>query len=87
MIETIIAIALVIAAIGVLYYFFKQATTLIINAVVGLILLFLINHFEVMSSFGGTDIPINWATVLICALGGVIGVVLLLLLNLAGITI
>ncbi|EJG07998.1 MAG: pro-sigmaK processing inhibitor BofA family protein [Methanofollis liminatans] len=87
MIETIIAIALVIVAVGVLYYFFKQATTLIINAVVGLILLFLINYFQVTGMIGGTEIPINWATVLICALGGVIGVVLLVLLNLAGITI
>ncbi|TAJ45780.1 pro-sigmaK processing inhibitor BofA family protein [Methanofollis fontis] len=87
MIETIITIAIVIAAIGVLYYFLKQATTLIINAVVGLVLLFLINHFGVMSAIGGTDLPISLSTVIICALGGVIGVVLLVLLDLAGIVL
>ncbi|MDK2974345.1 MAG: hypothetical protein PWP08_716 [Methanofollis sp.] len=87
MIETILSIVLVIVVIGVLYYIFKQATTLIINAVVGLILLFLINHFQVMELIGGTDLPITWANIIICALGGVIGIVLLILLNLAGITL
>jgi hypothetical protein len=87
MIETIITIAVVIAVAALLYYFVKEGTTLIINAVVGLICLYLINTFHLMGYIGGTDLAISWATVIICALGGVIGVVLLILLNLMGITV
>lgn len=87
MIETIITIAVVIAVAALLYYFVKEGMTLIINAVVGLICLYLINTFHLMGCIGGTDLAISWATVIICALGGVIGVVLLILLNLMGITV
>lgn len=87
MIETIITIVVVIAIAALLYYFLKQGMTLIINAVVGLICLYLINFFHLMSYVGGTDLAISWATVIICALGGVIGVVLLVILDLMGITI
>jgi hypothetical protein len=87
MIETIITIAVVIAVAALLYYFLKEGMTLIINAVVGLVCLYLINFFHLIGYIGGTDLPISWATVIICALGGVIGVVLLVLLNLMGITV
>lgn len=87
MIETIITIAVVIAVAALLYYFVKEGMTLIINAVVGLICLYLINLFHLMGYIGGTDLAISWATVIICALGGVIGVVLLVLLNLMGFTV
>ena len=53
--------------------------TLIGNTIVGLILLFLTNMFL------ADDIPINILTVLICAILGVVGWVLLLILHLLGI--
>jgi len=52
---------------------------LIGNTIVGLILLFLTNLFL------ADDIPINILTVLICAILGVVGWVLLLILHLLGI--
>ena len=52
---------------------------LIGNSIVGLILLFLTNLFL------ADDIPINILTVLICAILGVVGWVLLLILHLLGI--
>jgi len=52
---------------------------LIGNSIVGLILLFLTNLFL------ENDIPINILTVLICAILGVVGWVLLLILHLLGI--
>jgi len=52
---------------------------LIGNTIVGLILLFLTNLFL------EDDIPINILTVVICAILGVVGWVLLLILHLLGI--
>ena len=51
---------------------------LIINAILGIILLFLTNLFL------ADDIPINIITVLICAIGGVIGWIIVLILHLTG---
>ena len=53
--------------------------TLIANTIVGLILLFLTNLFL------ADDIPINILTVVICAILGVVGWALLLILHLLGI--
>ncbi|MDD3622056.1 MAG: pro-sigmaK processing inhibitor BofA family protein [Methanofollis sp.] len=87
MIETIILIVLMIVVAAVLYYLVKEGMKLVINAAAGLVILYLINFFDLMSYIGGTAIPINWASVIICALGGVVGVVLLVILNLVGITV
>ena len=53
--------------------------TLIANTIVGLILLFLTNLFL------ADDIPINILTVIFCAILGVVGWALLLILHLLGI--
>ena len=52
---------------------------LIVNAILGMILLFLTNLAL------ADDIPINIITVLICAIGGVIGWIVILLLHLLGV--
>jgi hypothetical protein len=52
---------------------------LIVNGIVGLILLFLTNLVL------AEDIPINVLTVLICAIGGVVGWLVILVLHLLGI--
>jgi hypothetical protein len=52
---------------------------LIVNAILGVILLFLTNLVL------ADDIPINIITVLICAIGGVIGWIVVLLLHLLGV--
>jgi len=52
---------------------------LIINAILGVILLFLTNLVL------AEDIPINLLTVIICATGGVIGWLVILILHLLGV--
>jgi SigmaK-factor processing regulatory protein BofA len=52
---------------------------LIINAILGIILLFLTNLVL------ADDIPINLLTVIICAIGGVIGWLVILILHLLGV--
>jgi hypothetical protein len=52
---------------------------LVINAILGVILLFLTNLFLV------DDIPINILTVVICAILGVVGWAIILVLHLPGV--
>jgi pro-sigmaK processing inhibitor BofA len=54
---------------------------LIVNAIVGLILLFVTNLFL------SDDVPVNLLTVVICAIGGVVGWLLVVILHLLGIAI
>jgi pro-sigmaK processing inhibitor BofA len=87
MIEEILAVVLAIAIAAAIYYLLRKGMTLVINAVVGLITLWLLNAFNVLGWFNAPDIQINLVTVLICALGGLPGALLLVLLHLVGITI
>lgn len=84
MIETILTLGIAIVIAVALWYFLKNVTKLIINSVVGIVLLLAFNFFNI---FGMGDIPITVASVLICALGGIPGFVILLLLNAVGITV
>ena len=52
---------------------------LIANAIVGLVLLFLTNLFL------EDDLPINLLTIVICAIGGVLGWLVILVLHLVGV--
>ena len=52
---------------------------LIVNGIIGVVLLFLTNIVL------ADDIPINVLTVLICAIGGVIGWLIILVLHLLGV--
>ena len=84
MIETILVLGIAIVIAVALWYFLKNVGKLIINSVVGIVLLLLFNFFNI---FGMGDIPISLASVLICALGGIPGFIILLLLNVVGITV
>ncbi|MDD1653190.1 MAG: pro-sigmaK processing inhibitor BofA family protein [Methanomicrobiales archaeon] len=85
--ELILAILLAVVIAAVIYYLLKKAVVLLVNAIVGLLALFLLNLFGVMSWFGAPDIPITPATVIVCAFGGLPGAIILVLLSLAGITV
>ena len=75
------------AIIAVVYYLVKQLSVVIANAVVGLILLIVLNFLHVMQWMGKPDLGYELATVLVCAIGGVPGVCILVLLEILGITI
>jgi hypothetical protein len=87
MTSVIIAILLVVAIIAVVWYLVKELSVVIENAVVGLILLILLNYFHVMEWMGKPDLGYDLATVLICAIGGVPGVCILVLLDILGVVI
>ena len=68
----------VIVMVIVLYYLFKAAKYLIVNSILGLIILFAAN------TLFGLKIAYSWVNILICAIGGVIGAAIVILLNLFG---
>ena len=71
MMEALIAILVAVAIAAAIYYLMKKATTLLINAIAGLVTLWLLNTFDILSGlFGVPDVQINLVTVIICALGG-----------------
>ena len=87
MTNILVALILVIAIIAIVWYLVKKLTILVVNAVLGLICLFLINFLHIMQWMGKPDLGYSVATLLICALGGLPGVLILMLLNILGITI
>lgn len=87
MTSVIVAILLVVAIVAVVWYLVKEFSVVIENAVVGLILLVVMNYFHIMQWMGKPDLGYDLATVLICAIGGVPGVCILVLLDILGIAI
>ena len=87
MTSVIVAILLVVAIVAVVYYLVKEFSVVIENAVVGLILLVVLNYFHVMQWMGKPDLGYDLATVLICAIGGVPGICILVLLDILGISL
>jgi len=85
--DVLVAIILVIAIVAIVWYLLKQVSALVINAVLGLVALFLINFLHVMQWIGKPDLGWGLATVLVCAIGGLPGVVILVLLSILGIQI
>ena len=70
-----------IAAFIAVYYFLKVVKYLIVNSIVGLILLFISNIVIGMLNMG-FSVDINWVSILICAVGGIPGVIIVILLGL-----
>ena len=83
----LVTLLLVVTVIVVVYLLVKNITTLIVNAILGLTALVLINYFHVMQWIGKPDLGYSLATIIISAVGGLVGVGILVLLNILGITI
>jgi len=85
--SVILAIILIVAILAIAYFLVKKFTVLLINAVLGLIFLFVLNTLQVMQWIGKPDLGYSLATIIICGVGGLPGVLILVLLNMIGITI
>jgi len=83
----ILAVILIVAILAIAYYLIKKMAVLVINAVLGLILLFVLNTLQVMQWVGRPDLGYSLATLIICGVGGLPGVLVLVLLNIFGVTI
>jgi len=84
MVSEVLVIVLAIAVAVAVIWLFKRFAILALNAITGLVTLYLVNQFQLMSYFGVANIGITPATVIICAFGGIPGAIVLVLLALAG---
>ncbi|MFA5330987.1 MAG: pro-sigmaK processing inhibitor BofA family protein [Methanoregula sp.] len=85
--DILLAVIIIVAILAIAYYLIKKLAILVINAVLGLVFLFVLNSLNIMELVGKTDLGYSFATLIICAVGGLPGVLVLILLNLFGITI
>jgi len=85
--DILLAVVLIVAILAIAYYLIKKLAILVVNAVLGLLLLFVLNFFHVMQWVGRPDLGYSLATILICGVGGLPGVLVLVLLNIFGVTI
>jgi inhibitor of the pro-sigma K processing machinery len=87
MTSLLVALFLIVAIIVIVWYLVKKLAVLLVNAVLGLLLLVVINFLHLMQWIGKPDLGYDAATILISALGGVPGVLILILLRLFGISV
>jgi inhibitor of the pro-sigma K processing machinery len=87
MTSILVAVILIVAVLAIAYFLVKKLAVLVINAVLGLILLFVLNSLHVMEWIGKPDLGYDLATIIICGVGGLPGVLILILLNIFGITV
>jgi inhibitor of the pro-sigma K processing machinery len=87
MTDVLVTLLLVVAIIAIVYFLVKKLSVLVINAILGLIALFLLNFLHIMQWMGKPDLGYSIASVIICAVGGLPGICVLILLNILGIII
>jgi hypothetical protein len=87
MTDILVTLLLIVVVIATVYFLVKKFSVLVINAIIGLIALFLVNVFHIMQWIGKPDLGYSIATVIISAVGGLAGVCILVLLTILGITI
>ncbi len=83
LLAVVVTILAAIAVATVLYFVLKRSTMLLLNSVIGVVVLFALNWLDVFSP----EIPITLGSVLVCAFGGLPGVVALVALHLLGLEI
>ena len=87
MTDMLVTLLLVAAVIIIVYFLVKNISILLINAILGLSTLVILNYLHVMQWIGKPDLGYSIATIIICAVGGLPGVCVLVLLDILGITI
>jgi hypothetical protein len=83
----LVLLIVILAFAAVVYFVVRNIGHLVINSIVGLLVLFLVNYLHLMQYAGKPDIEVGWITVVICALAGLPGAVLVIILSLFGITL
>jgi len=85
-----IDLALIVAGvliIVVLFLALRDIGKILINSVLGLLILFAVNYFDLLGYVGRPDIGYTPVTILLCALGGIPGALIIIILQLLGIPV
>ncbi|PKL59609.1 MAG: sigmaK-factor processing regulatory BofA [Methanomicrobiales archaeon HGW-Methanomicrobiales-4] len=84
MIGTLIVLILGIIILAALWFLVKNVMHLVINSILGIALLFLVNLINLFGIIGKPGIPIDLVSLIVCALAGIPGAILLMLLHIVG---
>jgi hypothetical protein len=84
MLSSIILIIICLVILYVLWHLIKNVTQLVINSIFGILILFLANYIHLFGIIGKSDIPITWVSLIVCAIAGIPGAILLIILHIAG---
>jgi len=87
LIGDVVLLLVIITFAAVVYFVIRNIAHLVINSIVGLVALFVVNYFHLMQYAGKPDIVVDWITIIICALAGLPGAILLIVLGLFGLTL
>ncbi len=82
-----IDLALIIAGLliaVVLIFVLKDIVKIVINSILGLIILFSVNYFNLMGYVGRPDIEYTPVNLILCALGGIPGTLIVIIMQLLG---
>jgi SigmaK-factor processing regulatory protein BofA len=82
-----IDLALIVAGILIavlLIFILKDIVKIIINSILGLLILFIVNYFDLLAYLGKSDIPYTPVNILLCALGGIPGALIVIIIQLTG---
>lgn len=82
MLGTIIMVIVAIAIAAILFFFIRNGMKLLINAICGVIILFVVSFFH-LAPIGDLSV----GQVIVCAVGGILGAALLIVLSFFGIVI
>ena len=85
-IALLILVVIIFVAVA-LFVIDKNFVHLVINGIIGLAILFIVNFFHLMQYAGKPDIGYDIITIIICALGGLPGAIIVIILGLLGITV
>ena len=84
MIVTIFLIIVCLIVLIVLWHLLNNIVKLIINSIVGLLLLGVVKLLNIFPALGFEQIEIGWLSVLVCAIAGIPGAILLMILHVFG---
>jgi len=84
MIFDIFLVIIGLIVLVVLWFILKNFVKLIINSILGLIILVLVNFLHLFPLIGYPNIQITWISVIVCAIAGIPGAIILILLHFLG---
>ncbi len=82
-IDLALIIAVLLIAV-VLIFVLKDLVKILINSILGLLILFCVNYFNLMEYVGRPDIPYTTVNIILCALGGIPGTLIVIIMQLLG---
>jgi hypothetical protein len=80
-------LALIIAGLliaVVVFLVLRDPVKIIINSFLGLLIIFLVNYFNLMAYVGKPDIEYNAVNIILCVLGGIPGALIVIIMQLLG---